>query len=333
MMSPPAVSVLIPVFNCGPYLDASIASILNQSLRDIEVVVVNDGSTDGSGERLEAIAGVDSRVRVIHVPNGGIVTALNIGLALVRAPYVARMDGDDIAWPERLKKQRDFLDARPEHVGVGSLYRMIDGEGKVEHVQRPTDQRRQTDLNIFPPFIRTVPHPTLMVRVDAMRCLGGYRSFFPHAEDHDLFLRLATFGGLSVLPEVLLDYRVHAGAVSGRNRQLQIDSALAAQKAAMVLARTGVDPLAGGDVNAIDKAAAKAPGVPGAAAWRALHALYLLDHNLDRRHPRAALRALVLLLGRLSAGAPTLLREGALAGIVRRTLRGIARLGYISVWN
>lgn len=330
-MTAPVVSVVIPVYNCGAYLDGAIASIFDQSLGDIEVIAVNDGSTDGSGERLDTIAAGDPRLRVLHVPNGGIVAALNQGLAHASGRYVARMDGDDIARRDRLEKQRAFLDVHGDHVAVGSLCRMIDSAGAVIHVQRPTDQRRQTDLDIFPPFVKTVPHPTLMVRADAIRALGGYRPYFPHAEDHDLFLRLASIGSIAVLGEPLLDYRVHAGAVSGRNRDLQLDSTVRAQMAAVIARRTGADPLRDGDIGAIDQAIARDEGIASAASWAALRALYQFNHDLDRRDPAAARRSLGPVLRRIAADWRSLRRDGALTGIAQRTARAVARLGHITL--
>lgn len=330
-MTVPSVSVVIPVYNCGRYLDRAIASILEQSLRDIEVIAIDDGSTDGSGELLDKIASSDTRLRVLHVPNGGIVAALNQGLAQVRGRYVARMDGDDIAWHDRLEKQRDFLDVHSDHVAVGCLYRIINSAGEVVHVQRPADQRCQTNLKIFPPFVKTVPHPTLMVRTDAIRALHGYRPYFPHAEDHDLFLRLAPRGSIAVIGELLLDYRVHSATVSNRYRGLQLDSMVRAQMAAVVAHWTGDDPVRDGDVSAIDLAIARDKRMASLASWSALRALYQLDHDLDRRDLPGARRSLVPLLRRIVSDWRDLRRDGALPGIVHRLARTIARLSYIAL--
>lgn len=326
----PDVSVIIPVYNCGPYLAASMASILGQTLASIEIIAVDDGSTDGSGEVLDALAAKDDRLRVVHQPNGGIVSALNAALALARGRYIARMDGDDLARADRLELQRRFLEAHPDHVAVGSLYRIIDSEGAHVHSQRPSDQSRQTDLMIFPPFVKTVPHPTLMVRTEAIRALGGYRSFFPHAEDHDLFLRLAPLGKIAVLPELLLDYRVHASASSARHRDTQLDSVLKAQCAAMILARSGEDVFRDGDPVSIEAMVAGRANVPPLAAWSALRALRNVEYELDRRDPPAARKALARLAGQLLSDARALQRSGALAGLFKRGFRCALRLAYIS---
>lgn len=330
-MKIPAVTVVIPVYNCGRYVERAVSSILNQSLIDIEIIAVDDGSTDGSGDTLDAMATSDKRLQVEHLPNSGIVVALNHGLSLARGTYLARMDGDDIAWPDRLEKQFKFLNSHPDCVAVGSLYRLIDDTDTVLHVQRPTSQNRQTDLKIFPPFVKTVPHPTLMVRTDAMQMLGGYRPYFPHAEDHDLFLRLAQIGTIELLGEPMLDYRVHAHAVSERHRDTQLDSKVLAQMAAVVAMRTGVDPLCEGEIGSIERSLFSMPGLPSATSWELLRALYRIDHDLNRRDLANTQRELASVVLQTAANWRALQRDGTLLGILRYAAKCAARIGAILV--
>lgn len=322
----PDVSVLIPVYNASAYLRDSIASITAQTLTDIEIVAVNDGSTDGSGEVLDRIAAADPRVRVLHQPNGGIVAALNAGLALTRGRYIARMDGDDLAWPERLARQRDYLDANSDVVAVGTLYRAIDADGTVVHVQRAGGLLPPTDVCTFPPHVVSLSHPTLMVRGEAIRQLGGYRSFFPHAEDHDLFIRLARFGRLVVMPEVLLDYRVHGSSVSTRHRRVQLDNALRAQCAAMVEARGGPDVFAGGIDTTLAQMVDDRPGMPDQRSWATLRALSDLDYDLNRRDAASARHSLAIVAALIARHAPSLWRDRAITAMMRRTACATARL-------
>lgn len=325
----PEVSVLIPVYNCGDYLEASLCSMVKQTLHDLEIIVVNDGSTDGSGTVLDRAAATDHRIRVLHQPNGGIVAALNAGLEVARGRYIARMDGDDVAWPERLEKQRDFMDEHPDHVCVGTLFRTIDAAGEVIHVQRPGGPTRTTDVMNFPPLVVSLPHPTLMLRRDVMKKLGGYRSFFPHAEDQDLYIRLSRYGKLAVLPEVLLDYRVHASATSARNRAAQIDSVLKAQCAAMIQERNGEDVFAHAEPLSLAEMLEGRGNLPSLTAWETLRAVYEVDHDLDRRDTRAGQASVFRLIGCLRRNQSTLRRDGILQALVRRTARSLIRLAYM----
>lgn len=302
----PEVSVIMPVRDGGAHLAGSLASIARQTLREIEIILVDDGSSDGSTEQLDAFAASDSRARVVHLAAGGIVPALNAGVAIAHGRYIARMDGDDIAHLDRLERQRDALDADTGLVAVGGLCRFIDATGATMHVQRATSQDRQTDLTIFPPFVKTVPHPTLMVRGTAMHTLGGYRACFPHAEDHDLFLRLAPLGRIVVLPIVVLDYRLHGGAASSRYRDVQLDSVVAAQR----LATDG-------------------EGAPP-DAWALARQLLAVEQALDRRDASGAARLLASLLAALVMKAP-MLRRDMLAGLTARAACCGVRLAYLAV--
>jgi glycosyltransferase involved in cell wall biosynthesis len=141
MADEPTVSVLLPVSNAVPYLGDCIASLGRQTLSAYEVVAIDDGSTDGSTEALEAWADVDSRVRLIHQPPSGLIAALNAGLELCAAPLVARMDADDISHPQRLELQVRSLEENPaigviscrvRHFpwhGVGEGFRIYEGGG------------------------------------------------------------------------------------------------------------------------------------------------------------------------------------------------------------
>lgn len=320
----PAVSVLLPVYNCATFLAEALASIEAQTLTDIEIIAINDGSTDGSGSLLDEHAARDPRYCVVHRPNGGIVAALNQGLGMARGRAIARMDGDDIARPDRLERQLAVLDAEPSVVAVGSILRLIDENGTVTQTQRAPSVVRQTDLSCFPPFVRTVPHPTLMARHEAMVALGGYRIFFPHAEDHDLLLRLAGFGRIELLGECLLDYRVHGGAVSERNRQTQLDSMLKAQAAAVARAVNGTDIFADGADHPFDDLIA-GESMPPPVAWHALRLLRQVEQDINRGDAGAAARRLAGFFGMVLRHGVALARAGALMGLAESAGRNAVR--------
>lgn len=210
----PAVSVVMPVHNGGAYLEEAVQSVLAQDLADFELVVVDDGSTDDSARRLNGYADADGRVRVISQRQSGIVAALNRGLEAARAPLIARMDADDVALPQRLGKQFDYLMAHPRCVAVGSRILLIDTDG-LPICQMCTEQtHEEIDAANLRGGGAAMNHPSVMFRAAVVRAVGGYRKEMIYAEDLDLWLRLAEVGQLRNLPEVLVHYRMHAKSIS-----------------------------------------------------------------------------------------------------------------------
>jgi glycosyltransferase involved in cell wall biosynthesis len=210
----PAVSVLLPVYNGEPYLRDAIDSVLGQSLREFELVIIDDGSSDGSREMACHYAERDRRVRVLSQPNSGIVAALNLGLARARAEFTARMDADDICCPDRLSIQADFLRSHPRVVMVGGRALLIDAEGRATGEPTTGSRHKSTDLSRFPPRVQTAIHPLIMARTEVLRGIGGYRGNFRYAEDYDLYMRLARCGDIAQIDDVVLLYRIHGGNVS-----------------------------------------------------------------------------------------------------------------------
>ena len=223
IMSKPAVSVVLPVFNGGKYLASAIGTIIDQTFQDWELICVNDGSTDQSRRVLEWFARSDKRIQVVHQENRGIVGALNRGCELVRSDLICRMDADDLAMPNRIANQVDFMQNYPDHVAVGGAILSIDVDSEplalqvnaLDHetiVQRLL--RRETGLF----------HPTTMIRTEAFRKIGGYRLKYQWIEDHDLWLRLSQIGTLANTSELVLCYRQHAASVSWQrlNRQREL---------------------------------------------------------------------------------------------------------------
>ena len=234
----PRVSCLLPVYNGAAFIDEAVQSILDQTMTDFELVVVDDGSSDSTPAQLAAFAQRDSRVRIHTQPNGGIVSALNAGLALCRAPYVARMDADDISAMDRFAFQAEYLDSHEGCVLVGGFARSETLQDANQH--RTTGGRhRRTDLACFPPRIAVSMHPLIMVRRAALEAIGGYRDDYRHAEDYDLFIRLAAFGTLDNPDKDVLFYRRHAGAVSVRNLGVQETNAVRAECDAIAAAGHG----------------------------------------------------------------------------------------------
>ena len=222
-MHEPLVSVVMPVYNAGRFLSGAVNSIREQSFRDWEMICVDDGSTDGSGERLDEFAAQDARIRVIHQTNTGIVGALNRGCEAARGPLICRMDSDDIALPNRMQQQIAFLRSSPGCVAVGGAILEIDVDGDPLCCSRLATSHTEIENNLL--HRRTgLFHPTTMIRAEALRAVGGYRAEYQWVEDHDLWLRLARRGQLANLDDVMLCYRQHSSSVcwqrSAQQREL-----------------------------------------------------------------------------------------------------------------
>jgi glycosyltransferase involved in cell wall biosynthesis len=199
----PLISVGMPVHNALPFLDESIASVLAQTLTDFELVILDDGSTDGSFETLTAWSRRDSRVRILRSEaRTGLSRSSNSVVSQCRASIIARMDGDDVSHPDRLRQQWNILENEPSIVAVGTLCDGIDATGRMV---RPRDRWRIVRRSSFIPF----PHGSAMFRREAFDAIGGYREQTDGGEDQDLFLRMTRQGKVVTLPDVLYRYRYH----------------------------------------------------------------------------------------------------------------------------
>ena len=215
-MTTHTVDVLIPAYNAGATVGIAVESILNQTMRDLQVHVVNDGSTDDTGAVLARLAAKDPRVHVYTQANEGIVDSLNNGLAHCHAEFLARIDADDIAYPERIEIQLAYLRANPEVVAVGAKMRHVDIDGvplgSIAEIGSP-DLADPSWVPCIEPYLI---HPVMTARRSAIDAAGGYRQVY-YAEDTDLYWRLRDHGRLYNMPELLGDYRFHDGSVSGRS--------------------------------------------------------------------------------------------------------------------
>jgi glycosyltransferase involved in cell wall biosynthesis len=206
----PRVSVFLPLHNGKPFLDAAIDSILGQTLRDIELIIVENGSHDDSLDVARAHAARDSRVRLIVAGRAlGVAGAANAAVAAARAPVVARMDQDDVSEPQRLAVELEALETQDGAVAVASLAVGINADGRAV---RPTDRWRLLRRSALPPFA----HGTVMFRRDAWAHAGGYRVEAGLWEDVDFFLRLSEIGRIYVVPRALYAYRYSAGSTTAQ---------------------------------------------------------------------------------------------------------------------
>ena len=247
----PKLSVVMPVHNAALYLDESIRSVLQQTFQDFELLLLNDASTDGSGEALREGARRDGRIRLLQAPTRlGLPGSADLVMQEARAAICARMDADDVCHPDRLRAQREALIRRPDVVLVGSLWEGIDARGRTV---RPRDRWRLAHRSPYAPF----PHGSIMLRREAFLEVGGYRGPCAFWEDLDLYYRLATRGRVLVLPEALYRHRFHADSTSARS------SVVRTARAADLMHRCVARYRTGNDYEALLKADAD----PSAGGW------------------------------------------------------------------
>ena len=217
----PLVTVLMPVYNGCLYLHEAISSVLDQSFTDFELLVVDDGSTDDSVRVIQSFQ--DSRIRLLHnEKNYGLITTLNIGIENSQGCYIARMDSDDISLPDRLDRQVSFMENNPQISVCGSWVRTI-GErpGEVWNYMQNSDEIKCGLL-----FQNQLAHPSVIMRRSILENTSlRYDAVFKHVEDYQLWVALAKDTLLSNIPEVLVEYRIHANQVSVKHQLEQMINA------------------------------------------------------------------------------------------------------------
>jgi glycosyltransferase involved in cell wall biosynthesis len=206
------ISVLMPARNAAATLSAALDSLFSQTFRDFEIVLVDDGSSDGGATRglIEAAAGRDGRVRPVFLPHQGVAAALANGLALCRGGLVARMDADDTCRADRLEKQAAFLEKRPD-IGLAGCLATFGGDpvraaGYLRHLEWANGLTTPEDIARERFRESPLPHPTVMFRADVVRRFGGYADG-PFPEDYELWLRWMEAGvRMAKVPEYLLTW-------------------------------------------------------------------------------------------------------------------------------
>lgn len=214
----PLVSVVMPLRDGVEHLEQCLNSIRNQTLDDFELLVIDDGSVDEGPHIVQQAAQADTRIRLLRQPALGIVAALNQGLLHARAALIARMDADDIMRPQRLLKQYEQMQARPDVTLLACRVEAFPdhelGNGMREYLRWQNSCVSERDLRDQLYVESVFTHPSVMFRRDRVAALGGYRDgAFP--EDYELWLRIAAAGdSMMKLDRVLLEWRQHAGSLS-----------------------------------------------------------------------------------------------------------------------
>ena len=238
----PLVSVVMITCNVERFLAEAIESVLSQSFRDFEFIIVDYGSTDKSKDIAASFAAKDSRVRLSEIPQCSYIEAKIASCSLPKGRYIAIQDADDVSLPERLKAEVDFMEKHPQIGLLGAAVQWIDSQGKFLTTAEdyPTeDQEIRSLLKERNPFW----HPTVLIRREAFVRAGGYRVAFTQSDDYDLWLRISEYYQCANLKQVVLKYRIHPQQLSLRKRREQILCVLAAQASASLRAAGQPDPL------------------------------------------------------------------------------------------
>lgn len=292
------------VRNRARYVALAVDSILGQTHRNLELIVVDDGSTDASPRILADFAARDSRVRVHRRRHGGVSAARNAGIGLARGEFVAVMDDDDIALPARLEKQAAFLRGNPDFASVSVRCETMDEDGAFIKVTKVHKERQEAGLPLSVLAREAVAvNQTTMFRRSALVAVGGYRSFFTVVEDYDLALRLAEKFGVACINETLHRHRQYAPR-SGVN--LMSSHALAPFYCAAVFSaacrRGGMADPVGEGVTPWDLASAAATALPAEIKQICIKSASTDARKLLHRSAPGALEKLLQFMDALAAG-------------------------------
>jgi glycosyltransferase involved in cell wall biosynthesis len=281
-----SISVVMGVYNAAETLAATLDSILAQTERDFECIVVDDGSTDATPDILGTYAAGDPRIRVIRQPNAGLTRALIAGCAAAGGTYIARHDAGDLSDPRRFELQKRALDADPEIVFVSSATQYVGPQLEPLHIARSSGKALRPAFVLDLRDARTLidgptHHGSVMFRRDAYHRAGGYRAAFYYGQDFDLWYRLAAIGKFQAIDEVLYRARVTQDSISSDARELQERIARLSRAAIEARQRGESDETIVGEAAAIRPARARNRG--GRA-----RGLYFIGEALRRNGDRRA---------------------------------------------
>ena len=239
-MKNPKVTVLMSVYNGEKYLNEAIDSILGQTFKDFEFLIVNDGSTDKTGDILKSYD--DPRIKIINnEKNIGLTKSLNKGLKLARGEYIARQDADDISMPERLEKEVEFLEQNKNVGLVGTDYLFINEKGKVVHIVKCLNGSRELKAKLLKG--NQFGHGSVMLRRECIDRVGTYREEFKFAQDYDFCLRIAEMYDVANISEPLYKWRISIESISVNKKIEQDKYALLAIELAKERRQSGKDKL------------------------------------------------------------------------------------------
>ena len=203
------ISIIMPNLNNREYISKSIQSILDQTFTDFEFIIIDNNSTDNSQKIIQDFSNKDSRIVSLHSEKRGISHLLNLGLKHAQYEYIARMDSDDMALPNRLEIQLDYMTSHPDVAVLGSPTVIIDQKDEIQFISNhPADEILYERIQKE----NAISHPTVLFRKSKILAAGGYNPLAIHAEDYDLWLRVMKLGRLQNLATPILKYRIHNNA-------------------------------------------------------------------------------------------------------------------------
>lgn len=221
------VSILMSVYNAADTISSTIQSILQQSSRDYECIIINDGSSDRTAEILEQFRAKDPRIIVLSQQQKGLAAALNRGLFVARGKYIVRQDADDISLPDRFEKQLAYIERTRCDI-VGSYSYLINEKGNILKIDKRPDTHEAIARRLL--IANCILHPTVMFKKESVLRIGGYNEEYEFSQDYDLYLRGLRAGlKYGCIPEPLVKIRHRSGASSVKNRRRQLLFALSAQ--------------------------------------------------------------------------------------------------------
>lgn len=216
----PLVSVILPVYNAEKYLSSAIESILNQTYKNIELIVINDGSTDESELIIQKIVERDSRIVPISRENKGLIYTLNEGISLSTGKYIARMDADDISNENRIATQVDYLEKNKDICLVGSFFDSIDENDKF--LSSITLCENDNEIKEWFFLGNPICHPSIMINKNIVGNDFLYDNDWDSAEDFELWIRLSLKYRMYNIPKPLIKYRIHSGSISSKKLKYQL---------------------------------------------------------------------------------------------------------------
>jgi glycosyltransferase involved in cell wall biosynthesis len=211
----PLISVILPVFNAEMTIAVAIESILSQSFRDFELILIDDGSKDQTLKVIEPYVGKDSRIVLLKNPqNMRLARSLNRGIEVARGKYLARMDADDYSYPDRLEKQFRYMEAHPE-IGVsGGTMEVVDSLDRVTSIRRYFLEDGEIRKNIF--YFSPFCHPAIIIRKSVIDKVGGFIHEYNPAEDYELYFRIGKISHFGNLNDTLLRYKILETSMTGK---------------------------------------------------------------------------------------------------------------------
>jgi glycosyltransferase involved in cell wall biosynthesis len=214
------ITVLMSIYNGEHFVKESIFSVLNQSFKEFEFIIINDGSTDGSKNIIREFSILDKRIRLIDKKNTGLTKSLNLGIDMAKGEWIARIDADDICEPKRLEAQYSYAKLNKSVILIGSNFTMINYNGLKFKAYKYPNQHSQLK-KILLKKKTSFPHSSFFIKNQSIKKIHGYNERMKRSQDYDLCLRLSEIGKIACIQESLVRIRKHKYQVSHENNGMR----------------------------------------------------------------------------------------------------------------